>query len=394
MQDRTVEQLAPATERARVRVAPNLWRTAGGRYELKRRDPSSGRQVSRTLQAKTLREAQREARALTVRIDRGEAPEPTNLTCSAAAGDYFLAAESRVGTGEMSRRTLDIYRQRWAAYLEPSLGRLKVQAVQATHIGAVLRELREEGRLSSWALHGILTAAGAVFAHAVARGWIAESPTKRLAKGERPRARNQKRALLLGPDESHRVIGCATDRWKPLYVAAAHTGARISELLALQWSDIDWAQNTISISKQLGRDGKLTRPKTERGVRVIGMSPELRRTLREHWVAQGQLQGFIFACSSGAPPTYTNARRALGAAVKAAGIDFDTTTHRVGFHGFRHGAVSALIRNGADPVRVAMFIGDDVRTILSTYSHEWASTRGDDLGDLLGTALSISDSSR
>lgn len=73
--------------------------------------------------------------------------------------------------------------------------------------------------------------------------------------------------------------------------------------------------------------------------------------------------------------------------IKAAGITFDKETERVSFHCLRHGAVSALIRAGADPVRVARFVGDRVETILSTYAQEWASARGDDLGDLVGAAL-------
>ena len=47
------------------------------------------------------------------------------------------------------------------------------------------------------------------------------------------------------------------------------------------------------------------------------------------------------------------------------------------FRGFRHGAVSALIRAGVDPVRVAKYVGDRVETTLSTYAHEWEA-QGDD----------------
>ena len=263
---------------------------------------------------------------------------------------------------------------------------MRVQAVQAVHIGPVLRELREEG-LSSWTLHGVLTAAGAIFNHAVARGWITESPTKRLARGERPRGRNKKKIRLLGPEEISSVITATTPRWRPLFTAAAHTGARISELLALQWQDIDWQENTVSISKQLGLDGKLARTKTERGVRTISLSGELRRVLREHWVAGGQLQGFVFACESGRPPSYRNSHRALGKAIKDAEIEYDKETHRLSFHAFRHGAVSALIRSGTDPVRVARFVGDRVETVLSTYAQEWATASEENLGDVLGNAL-------
>jgi hypothetical protein len=62
-------------------------------------------------------------------------------------------------------------------------------------------------------------------------------------------------------------------------------------------------------------------------------------------------------------------------------------SNRVGFHGFRHGAVSALIRAGVDPVRVAKYVGDRVETILSTYAHEWKAQGDDNLGDVLGTAM-------
>jgi integrase len=324
-----------------------------------------------------------------VQVDRGEAVAPTRLTTREAADDYFAAAEARVATGEMAKRTLDLYRQRWTSHIEPRLGAVRVQSVHAVHVGKLLRELREEG-LSSWTLHGVLTAAGAIFNHAVARGWITESPTKRLARGERPRARNQRQVRVLSPEEIGRVITGTTPRWRPLFIAAAHTGARISELLGLQWEDIDWDENTVSISKQLGRDGKLTRTKTERGVRQVGMSAELRRVLRELYVASGQRPRFVFACESGRAPSYRNARRALDGAITAAEIEWDDETHRLSFHCLRHGAVSALIRNGADPVRVARFVGDKVETLLSTYAQEWAAAQGDDLADVLGAALSVS----
>jgi integrase len=120
------------------------------------------------------------------------------------------------------------------------------------------------------------------------------------------------------------------------------------------------------------------------------MSAELRRVLRELYVASGQRPRFVFACESGRAPSYRNARRALDGAITAAEIEWDDETHRLSFHCLRHGAVSALIRNGADPVRVARFVGDKVETLLSTYAQEWAAAQGDDLADVLGAALSVS----
>ena len=98
----------------------------------------------------------------------------------------------------------------------------------------------------------------------------------------------------------------------------------------------------------------------------------------------------VFGLAPQAHPSYRNARRALDGAITAAKIEWDEETHRLSFHCLRHGAVSAVIRNGADPVRVARFVGDKVETVLSTYAQEWAAAQGDDLADLLGAALSVS----
>lgn len=47
-----------------------------------------------------------------------------------------------------------------------------------------------------------------------------------------------------------------------------------------------------------------------------------------------------------------------------------------------------MIRAGIDPVRIARFVGDRVETVLASYAHEWTTLRDDNLGDILGAAIS------
>ena len=67
------------------------------------------------------------------------------------------------------------------------------------------------------------------------------------------------------------------------------TGMRKSELAALQWSDLDRKQQTVSVSKQVCKvDGKLTAvpPKTVNSVRKIALPDEtmaMLRTQRENF---------------------------------------------------------------------------------------------------------------
>ena len=63
------------------------------------------------------------------------------------------------------------------------------------------------------------------------------------------------------------------------------TGARIGELMALTYNDINWEQKTISISKSYqrikGRD-VITTPKTAKSNRIITLPDFLVEDLREY----------------------------------------------------------------------------------------------------------------
>ena len=56
------------------------------------------------------------------------------------------------------------------------------------------------------------------------------------------------------------------------------SGLRKGELVALQWSDLDIENKTISVSKQAGRNNAgepdVTRPKTENSIRKISIPQE------------------------------------------------------------------------------------------------------------------------
>jgi integrase len=383
------------TRGSRKRVAPGVFERAG-KYLISYVDTTGREHVEtigpvKTLTNKhglTLRQAIAAREKKRVELRSGDAVSPTRMTVAEAWADYSASLDARVGTGELAPRTRDLYAQRWKTHLEPRIGRLPIQSVRAEHVARVLRELRQAG-LSSWTTQGVLIVVGALFGHAVVRGWVAQTPVLRLAKGERPRPRNKRRVKLLTPEELARVIKKTTARWRPLFIAASLTGARISELLGLTWADLDLEAGTIKIELQLGRDGRRTRCKTTRSVRTLAMGAELRRNLLEHFMASRDKRpgAFVFACEGGAPPSYHNARKALAKAIDKAGITYDNERERLSFHAFRHAAVSAMIRAGIDPVRIAAFVGDRVETILSTYAHEWATLKDDNLGDVLGDAM-------
>ncbi len=102
-------------------------------------------------------------------------------------------------------------------------------------------------------------------------------------------------------DDLRLALSCVTAHYRPFFTAQAYTGARPNELQALRWSDIDWVNEQISITKGLVR-GHEGAPKTASGERVIPMTPPVKRVLlalKEDSLIS--LDDFVFTTKNGTP---------------------------------------------------------------------------------------------
>lgn len=136
-----------------------------------------------------------------------------------------------------------------------------------------------------------------------------------------------------------------------------HTGIRIGEACALQWSDVDFKNNSIYIRHSVKRyyipDGKRTvcelgEPKTPKSKRRIYISKWLADILKER-------QGTGFICTGKEkfcnPETMRNA---FNRRLKKLNIP------HIRFHDLRHGfATRAINGAGIDPKTVAEILGHE-----------------------------------
>src|SRR5581483_1969766 len=243
----------------------SVWqRTKDSRFEHIYVDPGTGRQVCKTLGATTKSAAIKEAAGRVERIDRREIVAPTRLTFDELAQDFFSSFASKVTTGERSGRSLRDYRLRYKAHIEPRLGRVQAQSISRAHALRLLDDLRASG-----AAPATISAVWRTFVRIVNHGRDRNlmNVNIRLGEGERVKVRNARSVRTLTPEEAARVIKHTPEAWRTLVETAALTGARVSELLGLQWQDIDLATGTVKITKQLARTGEITRPKTANGTR-------------------------------------------------------------------------------------------------------------------------------
>ena len=148
------------------------------------------------------------------------------------------------------------------------------------------------------------------------------------------------------------------------------TGIREGELLALQVSDINFKDNTISIDKTyqvLRGEPVITPPKTPQSVRVVTMPSFLADELKDYI-------GMIYKPKSDErlfPSSKSCITNCLKTGAKKAGVK----TIRV--YDLRHSHVSLLINNGYSPMAIGARVGHKSIDITIIYEHMFPNVQKD-----------------
>ena len=172
---------------------------------------------------------------------------------------------------------------------------------------------------------------------------------------------------------------------KPVYrlghsiIVLMYTGMRIGELLALKWSDVDFDNRTISISKNavvsridVNGESKYklinqTSTKTKSGRRIIPLSGIAHNSLYELYKINGD-KDYVMCTSTGQQSTPRNISRMFYGILKKAGIADDETS--CGLHTLRHTFASMLFMNGCDVKIVSELLGhSDTKITENIYIH-------------------------
>jgi integrase len=201
------------------------------------------------------------------------------------AGDAYIAHLETVM--ERKRTTIADYRGYLRRHLAPFFGNRPMDRIEPGQVERYLHAKRGED-LSPKTVQNHLNFLHGIFAFAVRRGWATANP---VALVERPRAHRSahRRIRFLQPEELEAVIRAvpadalgAVER--PLYLAAAMTGLRQGELLALRWSDVDWSASRVRVAESFTR-GAFDSPKSHRG-RSVPMADRLAGELERHFQAR------------------------------------------------------------------------------------------------------------
>ena len=170
---------------------------------------------------------------------------------------------------------------------------------------------------------------------------------------------------VLTPGEIRLLLAQLAEPYHTMVVVGACLGLRASEIVGLQWQDLNWEDLTVLIRRGVvnGRSGDT---KTEASQKSLPIDPRLARSLEELWkrtLHQGP-QDWVFANKGGRPRGQQNIlQRHLRPAALRAGIG------KIGWHTFRHSYSTILRGAGADiKVQQELLRHSTIQSTMNTYT--------------------------
>ena len=332
----------------------------------------------------TRKEADRALRELLTSVEGGTYVNSSTTTLGQYLRDEWLPATAPPRT---KWETWNDRRENLETYVIPRIGGVELQQLNAAHLNRLYAELLQSGRVrtagglsptSVRRIHGMLRKA---LKDAIRWGLaernaaeLADPPSTKVIQAAR------RRSMRTWSEEDLRRFLAHTPEHElgPMWLFAASTGVRRSELLGVRWSDIDLKGATVTIRQTVLNSEDGHRPeedqKTVASARTIHLDRRTVATLRAHRAAQAKTRlaagaawednDLVFTRLNGDwwnPDSISSAfRRAVG----VAGVPV------IRLHDVRHSHASLLLKAGVNAKVVSERLGhSSVALTLDTYAH-------------------------
>ncbi|CAN5176471.1 site-specific integrase [soil metagenome] len=324
----------------------------------------------------TRKQASAEYRRLRHVIDSGGDPFPPAMSFR----DYCASWLAHRRADGLRPTTVRRYEALLRDDVLPVVGHLELRRIKPAHVRTVLDNMTARGLSPRTVVQG-RAVFGGVMKQAMRDGLVEVNPVSAI---RRPKTARSAKAIPT-PLQVKAVIeeSRGTDVEIPLLLAAT-TGMRRSEVLGLQWADLDLKTNRLRVTRGLqwlttggGRKLEFTGLKTERARRTVQLFPTVAERLRHHRKAQTEQRlalgeawqdhGLVCDRGDGAPIDPESFSKGFKSVALAAGLD-----PRTRLHDLRHAVATQLARKGVHPHTVSAILGhSSVAFTMDVYTEEW-----------------------
>lgn len=330
------------------------------------RDPVTKKRRQKSVTVKgTKKDAERELARLINEIETGFYVEPSKITVGEYLEKWLEAIRENVKPTTLHTYTGQI--KKW----KESLGSILLHKLSAMDIQLAIGKFDVESSTKRSLFATLETALN----KAVKWGLLPRNPIKMV---DAPRIQ-QKELRVWTEKETIRFLNVIKgSKHYCFFRLALVTGARLGELLGLQWRDIDFEKKTIHITRTVARiSGKILEqpPKTAKARRSVPVDDKTIEILKKHRKKQIEkcLQNgeswndeypVFYSFRTRKPLDPSGFEDSIHRYIRKAGVP------DISFHGLRHTHATLLLRQGVHPKIVAERLGHaNVNITLNRYSH-------------------------
>lgn len=342
-----------------------------GRWEARitvGRNPSTGKQIQKSIYGKTQAEVSKKLRELCKEVDDGIYKEPVKYTVKDWAEIWLNEY-----TGNLKPLTVKQYTTYINNRIVKNMGSVKLTRLDTPIIQRFYNQLTKEG-LSPVTIKNIHSILHSMLETAVEVGYMRTNPSNicKLPKSEKKQIKPLENA-----DISKLLEALKGDKYESLYTVDLFTGLRQGELLGLTWDCIDFKKGTMYIYRQLQfNKGSYYFTSLKNGkTRTIALAPYVLNILRNQkaWQAECQLKSYgmwnnkddlVFTNELGGHLTQNYTYRHFKKIVSGIGIP------DARLHDLRHTFAVSSLQSGNDVKTVQEALGHHTAAFtLDVYGH-------------------------
>lgn len=330
----------------------------------------NGAPIYRYVLAKTQRELTEKLHDCIVMYRDADLTEECNMTL----GEWLDRWINEYMIFTIREGTLNSYKAMIKNQIKPYLGDRPLSALTTQEMQKFYNTVKKNGRVKHDKLHGTELADRMVRGcHSVCRKGLEKSVKERLIRvnsaiGCKLPPKKAREMQVLTQNEIIRFLHQAKEEGcYELFLLELGTGMRRGEILALKWSDLDFATGELRIERQvyiIKAEVIISEPKTKASIRTVILPPSLLKTLVAYKETVNSEWMFPSPTDNGRPRNPSSVRKRLQLILERAGCK------KVRFHDLRHTFATMALEHGMDVKTLSATIGHvSSATTLDIYSH-------------------------